>query len=224
MPHTLIGIGGAGYVLLLSLWALFGADVPGVVTSADVYHSIKNRDSYTLKYTFQIGGQTKSGSEGVGYDLYQRYKSPSDTNPPVTVRYFSIAGSKHAALHTNRSLWGEIWKLALAMIFWNLVVGVFVYQLWVKPLRARWLYKYGETVTGTLLRKRMETRKSAYYYITYSFHHPYSGQTLEKEIEVWHEPLWNLAVEGQPVTVLFSRNNPKYSTVYEFGGYQVLAG
>jgi hypothetical protein len=31
-------------------------------------------------------------------------------------------------------------------------------------------------------------------------------------------------MEGQPITVLFARNNPKRSAVYEFGGYRIEGG
>ncbi len=49
----------------------------------------------------------------------------------------------------------------------------------------------------------------------------FSGQEYESEIQVWKAEDWQQAMEGQPVTVLFTQNNPKRSTVYEFGGYRV---
>jgi len=35
---------------------------------------------------------------------------------------------------------------------------------------------------------------------------------------------WELANEGQAVTVLYAPDHPKRSTVYEFGGYKVETG
>jgi hypothetical protein len=223
LPHVLAGVGVTGYFLLVVLWQLFGTNVPGTVTDTEVYHSSKSGDSYTLKYSFQIDGQMKSESDGVSYNLYLPYKTRSSTNPPVTVRYFSILGFEHAALYTDRTFWKQYGGLVFWVTCWDVAMGFVVYMLWIKPLSMRWLYKYGEATTGTLVRKRVQTGKSSTYYITYSFRHPYSGEVQEAEIVVWNEPLWAYAIEGQPVTVLFSPNNPKRSTVYEFGGYQVLA-
>jgi hypothetical protein len=222
MPHTLVGIGAAGYLVFLLLWRLFGADIPGTVTGTRVSHSSKHGDSYILNYQFQADGQTKSNSATVSYILYQDYPARSGNNPPVTVHYFSLGPLDHSTLRENGSLWSEIGFLALWAGFWNTVIGAFVYQCWVKPLRTRMLYKHGEAAAGTVLRKRTRTGKSTSYYVTYSFLDPYSGRSIETEMLVWNAVDWQPITEGQAVTVLFSRNNPKRSTVYECGGYRVV--
>lgn len=221
MPHTLIGIGAAGYLVFLLLWRLLGSDIPGTVVGSKISHSSKHGDSYVLNYQFQAGGQTKSSSDGVSLALYQRYQNRNETNPPVTVHYFSIGPLEHSALHTGSSLWGEIGALTLWASFWNLIISIFLYQYWVKPLRARMLYRNGEATAGTLLRKRVQKGKTSTYYVSYKFNDPFSGKVFESEIQVWNPAEWHLAMEGQPVTVLYSRDNPKRSTVYEFGGYRV---
>ena len=58
-------------------------------------------------------------------------------------------------------------------------------------------------------------------YVTCSFEDPYSGRKFEAQIQLWPGAGWQLAVEGQWVTVLFFRDNPKRSTVCEFGGYKI---
>lgn len=221
LPHQLIGIGAIVYWLLLILSVLLGRDIPGTVTGTDISHSRKGGDHYSLIYRFTAGEVVKTNSGSVSYSLYQQYKIPNATNPPVTVHYFSIGVWDQARLRESGSSWGMIGFLTLWAGFWNFVVGIFTYQIWVKPLRARWLYKHGETTSGTVVSKRVQTGKSSTYYVTYKFREPYSGQEFESEMQAWNTAAWNTIQKDQAVTVLYSREKPKRSTVYECGGYQV---
>ena len=97
-----------------------------------------------------------------------------------------------------------------------------LYQLWVKPIRARLLYKYGASTSGKLLHKRVSRGKSSTYYVSYRFNDPFSGQEYESEIQVWKAEDWQQAMEGQPVTVLFTQNNPQTPALFmNSGGYRV---
>jgi len=221
LPHMLVGFFVAAYLVFLLLWWIFGTDVPGTVTRVEVHHSSKHGDSYTLGYRFEINGQTKTSSDGVSYDVYERYQPQKGTNLPVTVHYFSIGFKEHSGLREGGSLWNKIGMLCLWAGFWNAIMSFVFYQIWFKPLQARWLYKYGEATTGKVVRKRASTGKSTTYYVSFSFHDPYSGQPYESEITVWNAGYWQLISEGQAVTILYSRNKPKRSTVYECGGYEV---
>ena len=103
-------------------------------------------------------------------------------------------------------------------------MSLFVYAIWVKPIQSRLLYKNGESTAGKLVSKRVRTGKSSSYYVSYRFNDPSTGQEYESEIQVWKVEDWQQAVESQPVTVLFAKNNPKRSTIYEYGGYRVEEG
>lgn len=223
MPHMLIGIGGAGYLVFLLLWRLFGVDLPATVVGSKISHSAKHGDHYTLQYRFEADGETRSDSATVGWSIYQIYRDQAagQSNAPVTVHYFRLGPLHHSALREGGSPWAEIGFLTLWAGFWNGILSIFVYQFWVKPIRVRLLYKYGDSTAGKLLHKRVRTGKSSTYYVSYRFNDPRSGQAYDSEIQVWKVADWLTAVEGQPVTVLFAQNNPKRSTVYEFGGYRV---
>jgi len=221
LPHTLIGIGAASYLLFMLLWRVAGADVPGQVTGSEISHSRKGGDRYILKYQYRVNGQTKSGADGVSRTVYERYPSGNAANPPVPVRYFSIGPLAYAKLHEDDNLWAGIGFLALWVAFWNFVVSIFLYQYWITPLRTRRLYRMGEATLGTVLRKKVKTGKSTTCYATYAFHDPFSGKVIETEMTVWNVADWQQVVEGQPVTVLYAADNPKRSTVYELGGYRV---
>jgi hypothetical protein len=221
LPHTLVCIGATGYLVFLVLWKVAGADVPGVVTGTEVWHSRRGTDGYNIRFRYQVDGQTKSGSDGASPALYQRYRSGNGTNPAITVHYFALGPLERAGVANGESAWTEIGLFALWVAFFDSIVSIFVYLLWVKPLRARWLYRHGEAVSGTLLRKRSQIGRSSTYYVSYWFENPLSGQQIEAEIEVWNAADWHLAVEGQPVVILYAPGHPKRNTVYEFGGYRV---
>jgi hypothetical protein len=219
LPHTLVGIGAAGYLLFLLLWRLFGSDIPGVVTGTEISTSSKGGITYLVKYQYEVGGERKSGAAGVKLELYQRYRLQSEPKPGVTIHYFALGPLEHAVLREGGSLWTEIGMLALWAGFWNTVVVAALHQVWIVPLRVRGLYKNGEATFGTLVSKRIKTGRSASYYATYTFREGVTGELRQVESEVWNVPAWNAMRAGEPVTVLYAPNNPKRSTVYELGGY-----
>ena len=226
LPHTLIGIGAAGYLLFLLLWQLLGTDIPGTITDKKIQYSSKHGKHYQLTYEYKAGGGPQFGTQNVSPALYQSYHPREATNPPVTVHYFAIGPMKHTALRESGSLWSGIGFMALWTGFWNLVVFIFVYQFWIKPSQAKRLYRYGEAATGTVLDKRLSATRSSTrkptYYVSYEFREPSSGQTLQNEIQVWNPAAWEQAEDGQIITVLYLRDNPRQNTAYEFGGYRVV--
>ena len=54
---------------------------------------------------------------------------------------------------------------------------IFVHQIWVKPIRARGLYKHGASTPGQLLHKRARTGKSSAYYVSYRFTIPFPARS-----------------------------------------------
>jgi hypothetical protein len=221
LPHTIIGICAFGYLLFLLMWLVFGTDIPGVVTGAEAEPYSKGVH-YTVKYTYQLGNETKTGSEGVSQEVYERFHRQEKDKPGVTVHYFALGSHEHRGLREGGSLWGEVWRIALWAGFWNMIMSLALYQLWVKPLRLRWLYKHGEATPGTLVAKREKSGRSTTYYMTYSFRVDETGELRQVESEAGNVAMWKMIPIGHAVTVLYARDNPKRSTVYELGGYGVL--
>jgi len=222
LPHTLIGIGALGYLLFLLLWRIFGTDIPGVVTGTENSVSSKGHFSYSVKYEYAVGQDRKSGSAGVNEEVYERFHQQEKDRPRVTVHYFALGSYEHARLREGRSLWAEVGMIAGWAGFWNTVVGLALYQLWVVPLRLRWLYKHGEAAPGTLVGKREKAGRSTTYYMTYTFRVNETGELRQVESQAGNVPMWKMVKVGQPVIVLYARDNLKRSTVYELGGYGVL--
>lgn len=107
------------------------------------------------------------------------------------------------------------------VVFWNSIMSVFVYMIWIKPVRLRLLYKYGEATFGTLAGKRVHTGKSSTYYVSYTFKHPVTGEMIRGETQVPNFGVWSTARQGQSVTVLYASNKPKRNAIYELSGYRV---
>lgn len=221
LPHTLIGIGVFGYFVFLLIWRVFGTDIPGVVTGTEAQEYSKGTH-YRVRYTYQVGKETKVGADAVNEEVYERFHRQENAKPSVTVHYFALGSYQHRRLREGGSLWREVGTMAAAAGFWNAIVGLGLYKLWIVPLRLRWLYKYGEATPGTLGAKREQTGRTTTYYMTYSFRVNETGELRQVESEVGNVAMWKMIPVDHPVIVLYARDNPKRSTVYELGGYGVL--
>jgi hypothetical protein len=175
-----------------------------------------------VKYTYQVGKETRVASEAVSHEVYERFHQQENDKPSVTVHYFALGSYERHRLHEAGSLWLGVGGIALWAGFWNTAIGVAFCQLWIVPLRRRRLYKYGEATSGTLVSKREKTGRSPTYYMTYTFKVNETGELLQVESEAGNVAMWKMIPVGQQVTVLYARDNPKRSTVYELGGYGVL--
>jgi hypothetical protein len=216
-----VEIGSIAYLLLLVLWAMFGTDVPGAVTGWRTSHSSKGGTHYHLEYRYELGDQIRSGSDDVGYSFYTHYRSSNERNQPVTVRYYSVGSLTYDGLPAGGHLWTHVGFIAFWVAFCTFATGMFIYQSWITPRRRRLLYQEGEATAGTIVRKRARRSKSTTYYVTSRFDDPYSGKPIETEMLVWKADDWELAKEGESVTVLYSKDNPRRNVVYEYGGYCV---
>jgi hypothetical protein len=218
LPHTLIGIGATAYWLFLWCWAWFGADVDALVTGTEVQESRKGGTTYLVRYEYRTDGELKSGSSAVSFGDYNRYKAEGN-RARVTVHHLSFWLFDHTTLREHVSLWNPAGGFTIWVLFWDTAIGLAVYMLWIKPLRTRWLYKYGQTASGVVVGKRTQSGKGTRYYVSYVFQQPLTGEQLKGEVEVPQVADYDGASIHQPVTVLFAPTKPKRSTIYEFGGY-----
>ena len=221
LPFVLFGPGLTAVWLFLLLWQVCGTNIPATVTGSSVRHTSR-QDLHVLKYRFQSGGETISSYGYVSTDTYESYQAPGATNRPVMIRYFAIGSLGYSRVYdTGGSLWFVIIVGALVAAVANLVGLGFVYGIWLVPRRMRRLYRYGEAVTGTFTGKKEIVEKKKFVDAEYKFRDPFSGKTFTDEVRLYSaEDVRNVA-EGVPVTVLYLKEKPKCSTVYEFGGYRV---
>jgi hypothetical protein len=225
LPHVLAGIGVIIYVLFLVLWEVAGTDVPGVVTSAELRKAHGNRTAHCLNYQYVVRDHTRWNSDCVDLDVYQRLQPRDGAGPRVTVRHLSIGPIERAALRDAGTRRGGFGFLVFWAVMWNSMVGMVVHACWIKPLRVRWLYRHGEATSGRLTGKRVRRgRGGPSYFVSYAFTHPNTGKPVEVETQTWSRSGWNRATEDERVIVLYAPDNPRRSTVYEYGGYWVEVG
>jgi len=218
LPHTLIGLGATAYWLFLWCWAWFGTDIDAVVTGTDFQESRKGGTTYLVRYEYRNDGEIKSGSSAVSLAAYNRHKTEGN-RARTTVRHLSFWLFDHTSLREQVSLWNPAGLFTIWVLFWDIAIGSVFYLLWIKPLRTRWLYKYGETASGVVVGKRTQSGKGTRYFVSYVFNQPFTGEQLQGEVEVARAADYDGASIHQPVTVLFASTKPHRSTVYELGGY-----
>ncbi len=225
LPHMLAGVFLFFYLIFLLLWAAFGVDYQGEVTGAGESRSNKST-TYRVNYKFPVDGVVMNDSQTVAYEVMNRYQKLDAMSPEqksVRVRYLVIGVFKQAGLPELESPWKTIGGMTLFVLFWNGLLSVFVYLLWISPIRIRRLYVHGEPAVGRVLSKRAQSGKGTTYWVEYEFSDPVTGDKLKKEIVTVREA-WNKVSQGDEVTVLFKPSKPKHSVAYELGPYQLADG
>ena len=224
-PHTFIGLGAIFYLILFVLWSLLGTTVPGTITDAVLTPQQKNSNAirYTLGYSYVVEGVTRQGTQNIDEPTYARFKNIeqlSAEDRKVAVKHFAIGDLRRAALPAYESEAGAFAVLVFIAAFWNGIMFIFIYMLWIKPLRLFALYKFGLATTGWIVSKRSAQGRSTSHYVTYTFKDPFTGQDYKSETQVVAIN-WLDLEEGDEVTVLYSPTNPKRSTVYGMSGLEV---
>ena len=227
MPHLCCGIGLLGFVLITALTAAFGTDVTALVTNAHTSRGSKGSTNYSLDYRYRIGGTEYTHSSSVGARTYSSCAPAGrlhDAEGPVArlhVRHLGFGPWHYQAVVEEGSLWKIAGGMFLMALFWNGIVSVFVYVLWVAPIRNRRLIRSGETTAGKVLKTRISRGKSTSYYATFGFTDPATGQEIQREMSLPGRPQYNQACAVQSVTVIYDPRHPRHALAYELSGYRV---
>lgn len=214
LPHMCVGVG----MLLFLAWELsvllFGTSSTGNVTGRHTKPSSKGGPTRFIDYAY---GNRIADHQQVAFNDYQRLA----TGSPVKVRSLTIAGHSFSLLIDPLApTLRDIGFLAFFSCFWNGVVCIFVWTLYVLPWRRKWLARNGEPVVGRVTSKVSLPGKNGK---TYSVKYDYaSSDGLARSGEMPIEPIaYEETREGQNVIVLYDPMKPNHSVVYEFGEYGV---
>jgi hypothetical protein len=221
LPHTLVGIGLVGAVLVMALASLFGTETTGYVTRTRTGSS-KGHTTYTVEYRYDgaTPGLTDSSSVSAAvYGSLQRAKGAPAAE--VQVSHFELGPIQISRLPEEQTASGALGFLSLFAVGWNSMLGIFLWQLGVVPHRHKQLIKLGTPTPGQVTSKRTTRGKSTRYYVSYAYETA-RGERLEKEMSTRGE-LWARVEEGATVTVLYRPDKPALSVVYELGTYEVDA-
>jgi len=215
LPHTTVGLSLLVALLYGLASPLAGHEVPGVVTSSRSVRGKGNNYSCHIEYSYQIGGETLADSGSVPMGVL--------SSPPAAcrrageeLRVWQVALGPLRSSHpyAGESPWAPLLPMAFFCTFWNAIVSIFLFNFWVKPLRNRWLVRNGAVAPGRVLSRRSVQGKGARFIVEYEFTAE-AGVVRRGEMDVSTEALWNTVSDGQPVTVLYSPDNHKFSLIYE---------
>jgi hypothetical protein len=224
LPHMAAGIFIAAMLVLTVLVALFGTDSTGSVLALSTSRGRKGGTTYTVKYRYCIGWSCYTNSASVAWQLFSSLNGPHSLEGqpvPVKVRYVQLGPLHYHVFTEEHSAWGEALSLLLFALFWNAIISVFVYALWIAPLRLRLLIRNGQAVAGQVVTSRVRRGKSTSYYATFRFIDPENGQEIQREMTLPDRAQYDRARAGLPVTVLYDPRKPKRAIAYELCGYRV---
>lgn len=228
LPHTLVGIGAILFVLRTLLWIAAGHNVEATVTSArqtTTHSKGGTHQKYTIQYAYSDGPVARSGEGDVSSAYYAslpaalklpstRYNVEAGPSPAVTVRVLSVGFASYAHPVFGSVTYGsELGGALFFALFWNGIVSVFVYMLWIAPWRQRRLLIHGRAVVGEVTCNRGSKGKWTIEYIYCTpegTSHSGSASMTGKE-----HPAHG------PAIVVYDENRPKRSLLYAAALWQL---
>lgn len=215
LPHTLIGIGLIGFVFIVLAWIIAGTDTLGMVIKK-FQESDEGKPVYKVRYTFTAGDKTREDTTTLERAQWQALTESSleaDARSSVHVRYVRIGPWVYSnALGKDESVWGALGFAVLFAGFWNGIVFLFVYILWIAPYRGRRLYKWGQAVPGVIVGiSNSRPRKVQYEFESAGQSHRGSMHVSDANVSV-----------NEAVTVLHKPGNPRKSVIYEYGQWECV--
>jgi hypothetical protein len=220
---------GLGFLLAMPLsvvWAAFGTDHQARVERTWTTRRSKGGYTYRVAYAYPLGpgGAVRHDEAVVSARTYRTLTAHRPKGgPPATLRVRSIGSAPplmyDGVIEAGGSPWSKVGMVWFFATFWNGVLSVFVYILYLAPRRVRRLYRSGIPVAGRIVSKRdWRGGKSTAYYVRYAFENPDAGP-CEREMNVSPRS-YQLATPGDAVTILYDPRKPKRSVIYELGPHR----
>jgi len=204
-------------------WVSVGArQYDGQVTEIRHIQGRRGRGRVMMTYSYTAGGMVHFGSRQIHESQVAQFSPPPGRQlAPVKVRAASVCGVywDEVPLDDDGLAWPgcEAFALATGPGIMILFLTIASYRRHFSPFKK--LYRTGSVASGHVVGKRtakMNGRKL--YKLDYEFEHPKFGK-VKHFMDVSHS-YWEMAREGNPVTVLFYPAK-KQSVAYEFGDYVV---
>lgn len=219
LPHTLVGIGLIGFMIGSWLFLIFGTTVPAQITELKTTRGSKNTTAYEVHFRYQHFGSDHRDSTTVPKAVFDTFHQ----NDMVEVKVFPLPGTKFTQLKYPGAMDSHVVKVMVSTgmaLFWNGIVSVFLWALYIRPLINRWLVRNGWPAPGRITSKSVSSGKSTSYYVEYQFDLPKEG-TQQGKMEVTSDA-YSLVNNGDSVSVLYSTKKPGWNVVYELADYEVV--
>jgi hypothetical protein len=209
IPHFWIGVGLIGFALGAIVFPFVERPVVGHVVNKHV-DRVKNGHSYNLDVAYELDGKSAQQTLTTTSAAFESTSVGAEV-PLVAAR---IAGVEHAQRP------GEL-SPALPMVpfalFWNSIVGVFVWILAGRPLLHWWLLRNGTRVAAVVVEHRYVGGKGAHEEVTIRF-----GEITTKHSitpRVWKA----MGLQsGSAVTVFHHPTKPKRCVIADLAAWDVV--
>jgi len=222
LPHTLVGIGMILYALFLAAILLFGEEVPGRVVDGSQGTDDDGDPLYTVAYTYRVGGTEYRGSSAVSRETFTRVSDGG----VVRVVVFPLAPGVGSSIAGEPGRGSALLFVVVFAVFWNGILSVFLWQIYVLPYLHKQLFRLGSPVTGTVTKKEVARGKQGDRHV---IHYQYAagGETAAPSLlsgkMVVPKEGFGLVAEGDQLTVLYAPRRPSRSLLYRWGEYEVVA-
>jgi hypothetical protein len=221
LPHTLIGFGALFLIVFEPLFLILTPNIPATVVALTPHTSRKSGTTYRATYRFSPAdapGVSITGEEEISDAEFRALHLGS----PIHVHTGAVASHRYTCL--SRTFGGHVchrYPIWLCALFWNSIISVFLYIAWVVPIRNRNLVRFGDPVGGQITGKSVIRGKSTTYRLDYEFTPIGDHQPRKGSIAVAAKAIFDQAIEGQNVTVLYNPSRPGRNVAYEFSDYVV---
>ena len=228
LPHTLVGlflIFKAVASVVLSLGVLVaGTDVDGRIVRKIETKGKKDRVSYSAVYVYTVDQIEYEGTASLEADEYAAMRE----GQAITVKvYWPGVEGGHWPGFASYSPLEEVGGICFFALFWNGIVSIFVYMLYVLPWRLRQLVRWGQPTEGIVrdVQQHMQKGKKViqvrYEYVVPPDGHSPGGVISGKASA--SGPKAEALHQGSLVTVLYDPRRPKRSLPYALSDFKAVA-
>ena len=220
---TLVFI-GAGLMLLARIPIVYdvvthGQSHPGNVTKTWTSRG-RRSTTYNVAYSYEVGGQTHTGSRSVSHSQYDQLAA-SPPRLPLDVRAKEILGTYYDQMFLpGESLTGPVWMAVLVAVIMNGFACLIGYFIWFVPLQHKRLCREAKPIPGRITRMHSSSGKTTTYYLDYEFDHPGLGTrtaTMTVTSQRWHQ-----AQVGELVSVLCYPHRKRPTVIYDYGDFECV--
>jgi hypothetical protein len=202
---------------------LAGQDVEGKIVRKFETQG-KKGPYYSAEYVYVVDQAQYEGRVSLDANEYAAIRE----GQAITVKVYKPgADFGHWPGVASYSPLGEVGGIAFAAVFWNSIMSIFIYMLYVRPWRLRQLVRWGRTTEGIVRGIRRWTNKGTKYVkIRYEYVVPpdenspggvFSGGTTGSA------SFGETIKVGSVVTVLYSPRRLKRNLLYALADFKAVA-
>jgi hypothetical protein len=215
IPHLWVGIGMITAAIWQITFPFVDRPVTGTVTELGSSYSSKNqRTTYSVTAAYEIDDLYDS----VTYPVSQNEQAALHKGDSVPLRAAVIFGmtSARAKNATDAPV------LVPFALFWNSIMGVFIYMLVILPVLQWWLLRRGVRVLGTVTNITRTTGKGASVIVAYEYTSD-AGERCESNMKISPKDFDESVTLGGSVVVHHHPTHPRWSVLPAFCAYDIVA-